>query len=94
MDNDKEKIKTSLANLGQEAQGWGAWAYSFWAQKDPTDALTSDIAALSSKWKDRIRVAFDLTDEISKEILSDLLRQDAAPGKSSHPNDSQSGHRP
>ncbi len=92
MDNDKEKIKKCLVNLGQEARAWNVRAHSFWTKKNPTDELVRQIAALSPKWKDRIKMAFDLPEAISEETLHHLLRKDAAPKKSPPSNDGE--HRP
>ena len=94
MDNDIERIKTSLASLTQDTKRQSDFSFralvsfNFWARKDPLDTLANELAALCPKWKDRIRIAFDLPDEISKETLFALLRKNTDSGKSPHYNDS------
>ena len=86
LDNDQEKIKIYLANLAQEARGWGEWTYSIWSRKDPTVELITHIDALSPKWKDRIRATFGKPHGASDETLGDLLS--TVLKRDHHPNDS------
>ena len=75
IDNDIKNIKASILSLAQDAISWRAWGYSFFTQKNPMDVFVRAINALAPKWKDRIKSALGLSDEISNETFHALINQ-------------------
>lgn len=72
MDNDRAAIKTSLTNLVESTRCMNTSYFKFWAKKDPLDKLVKHLLALEPKWKDRIKSALGVSDELSKATLLSL----------------------
>ncbi len=78
LDNELETIKTSLVNLAQNTMGWKAWSVSIWSKQDPMEGLVKSLSQLDPKWKNRIKSALGLYEELSKETLLNLMKAHAA----------------